>query len=208
MEYACSRERFLNDVKDHKLTIIKDDGLYRHIRLSRKGSSVYRYDLITWPGYLCTTGDMGCWTFSRIEDMFEFFIMRDGDFNKPNIINPGYWEEKIQSVSKFGGPAETFNSDTFTENVIQRVKDYFEDDDEAIAECLEELKDQVLTYLDDEHEQAIYQKLMEFKFGDFSFDEIPHAEEYTLHYIWILYAIVYGINEYTKAKESVDDKEK
>jgi hypothetical protein len=207
MEYACSEERFLNDVKDHKLTIIKDDGLYRHIRLSREGSSVYRYDLITWPGYLCTTGDMGCWTFSRIEDMFEFFIMTDTDFNKPHVINPGYWEEKIRSVSKFGGPATKFNIDTFKESVLQRVEDYFDDEDAAKekAECIAELENDVFSYMEDEHEQSIYQKLQEFRFGDFSFDEMPHAEEYTLHYIWILYAIVYGINAYTKVKEKLHE---
>jgi hypothetical protein len=44
---------------------------------------------------------MGCYTFARTEDMFEFFGMSDSDFNKSNIINPEYWEEKIQSNSVF-----------------------------------------------------------------------------------------------------------
>ena len=201
MEYQCTKERFLNDIKDHKLTIIKDEDLYRHIRFSRPGSSVYRFDLLTWPGYLCITGDMGCWTFSRIEDMFEFFIMADNDFNKKHVINPGYWEEKIRSVSKFGGPTTEFNSEKFKQGIIDRVSDYYEDNEEKKAECLEEIQDNVFRYLEEEHPQSIYQKLYEFKFDDFYFDEMPDAEVYTLHYIWVLYAIVYAISEYNKIKK-------
>jgi len=84
MEYQCKRERFLKDIKKHELKIIRDDGVYRHIRLKNPDSYAYNFDLITWPGYLCVTGDMGDWIFSRIEDMFNFFIMSDTDFNKKN----------------------------------------------------------------------------------------------------------------------------
>ncbi len=33
------QRRFPVDIKDHKLTILKDDGIYRHIRLKKPGSS-------------------------------------------------------------------------------------------------------------------------------------------------------------------------
>jgi len=203
IEYLCKKERFLNDVKDHKFSILKEDGLYRHIRLKRPESSTYRFDILTWPGYLCITGDMGCLTFSRVEDMVEFFGMDDNDFNKKHVINPSYWEEKIQSISKFGGPSKEFDNDTFRENVIQRISDYYEDDEEKKKECLEEIQDQVFYYMEDEHPQSIYQKLYEFNFKNFSFDESPNGEIYTFHYIWILYAIVYGITEYKKFKNIV-----
>jgi hypothetical protein len=67
------QERFLSDVRDHKLMIIKDDPPYRHIRLSRPGSSTYLFELVTYPGYLCYSGDMGCYVWSRVADMFTFF---------------------------------------------------------------------------------------------------------------------------------------
>jgi len=202
MEYQCTKERFLNDVKDHELTIFKDEGIYRHIRLSRPGSSVYRFDLLTWPGYLCVTGDMGCWTFSRTEDMFEFFIMDETDFNKSNIINPHYWEEKIQSISRFGGPVKEFNEELFRENVKNIVERYYEDNEEKKIECLEEVEDSIFRYIDDNHPAIVYDKLYYFEFEDFNFSsEFPSSEVYTLYYIWILYAIVWGILEYNKAKE-------
>ena len=196
MKNQCTKERFLDDIKTHKLSILQDDGLYRHIRLSRPKSSTYRFDIITWPGYLCITGDMGCWTFFRTEDMFEFFIYKD-----TIEINPQYWAEKVQSISVFGGPMKEFNSYTFREGVIQRISEYYEDNEEKKNECLEEIESDVFFYLSDEHPQSIYQKLYEFKFEDFYFDECPSSEEYTFHYIWILYAIVYGINEYNKVKK-------
>ncbi len=56
--------RFLVDTAFHRLEIIRDDGLYRHLRMKQPGTSCYYFDVITWPGYLTVTGDMGTWTFS------------------------------------------------------------------------------------------------------------------------------------------------
>lgn len=64
--------RFLINTANHTMKIHRDDGIYRHLEFSRNGSNSYRFDLVTWPGYLCVTGDMGTWTFSRIADMFDF----------------------------------------------------------------------------------------------------------------------------------------
>lgn len=77
--------RFLIDTAFHRLEIIRDDGLYRHLRMQQPENSCYYYDVITWPGYLTVTGDMGTWTFSRIADMFDFFGAWEGG------INTHYW---------------------------------------------------------------------------------------------------------------------
>lgn len=66
-------QRFLNDVANHEMIIIRDDGVNRHVRFKRPNSSCMYFDLITWPGHLCYTGDMGSYVFRRLEDMFEFF---------------------------------------------------------------------------------------------------------------------------------------
>lgn len=79
---------FESDTADHVMTVLHEDGLYRHIRFARPdGSSLYRYDLITWPGYLSIVGDVGDFTFRRLADMVEFFASGRG-------INPSYWAEK------------------------------------------------------------------------------------------------------------------
>ena len=65
--------RFLGDIKDHTLQILRDEGVYRHIQVKSPGSYCYAFEVITWPGWLCYTGDMGSYTFQRLNDMFEFF---------------------------------------------------------------------------------------------------------------------------------------
>jgi hypothetical protein len=94
-------ERFSNDCENHQLHVLHDDGLYRHL-LFRSPESAwhYRFELITWPGALTITGDMGTWTFARIEDMFHFF--RSNPDRPKHTINPGYWGEKLQAGAAGG----------------------------------------------------------------------------------------------------------
>ena len=73
--------RFLLDTAFHRLEIIRDEGLYRHLRMKQPGTSCCYFDIITRPGYLTVTGDMCTWTFSRIADMFEFFGQWEGGIN-------------------------------------------------------------------------------------------------------------------------------
>ncbi|WP_224293680.1 hypothetical protein [Klebsiella michiganensis] len=40
--------RFVMDTAFHRLEIIRDDGLYRHLRMQQPGTSNYYYDVITW----------------------------------------------------------------------------------------------------------------------------------------------------------------
>lgn len=132
MSDKCTEESFLRDVATHELTVIKDEELYRHLRFRRPASGNMYFDLITWPGYLCYTGDMGTYVFSRIPDMFEFFRMGNNDFNKrpePELsINPGYWSEKVQSTSKFGNDTEEFSVESFKEVILKRFEEHFEEE--------------------------------------------------------------------------------
>lgn len=93
-DYECTEEGFLEDIKNHKLNILKDDGLYRHLVFKRPCTNCCRFDIVTYPGYLVISGDMGCQVFSRLTDMFEFFRTDDRDFNKNRSgglrINPSY----------------------------------------------------------------------------------------------------------------------
>ena len=200
------RKRFLKDTKEHQLTIVKDDGIYRHIQISKPGTCVCHYNLTTWPYHLCISGDMGTWVFSRIEDMFDFFIMNDSDYNKPDEINPHYWAEKVQAISRFGGSGiYEFDTDDFKAQVRRRVKEYFEGHPQGCKECLQELEDDVFMYMDDYPKEVIYERLYNFSYsapdGDeftFSGEDMPDAQRFSLYYIWILYAIVKGITMYNK----------
>ena len=70
---TCTEQSFLKDVAEHQMTVLRDDGVNRHVQFRRPGTICMGFELITWPGYLCYTGDMGTYVFRRLEDMFEFF---------------------------------------------------------------------------------------------------------------------------------------
>lgn len=104
-------QAFTSDIREHELHVLRDDGLYRHVRCMRPGTYCFGFDIVTWPGYLAYVGDMGTFVFSRIRDMFEFF---DSGAER-HRINPDYWSEKLQG----GGerPAMEFSEDAYTRAV-------------------------------------------------------------------------------------------
>lgn len=210
MEYECTEERFLDDIKNHSMKVNRDDGVNRHLSFTNNGSSIYRFDLITWDGYLCITGDCGTYVFWRTEDMFSFFRMGKNDFNlkkdKRLSINPHYWGEKLQSICSQGGYTG-FDSNLFIESVKERFDQFWEDDSENADDkndCWDEIENSVLNYSDDEH--RAYNAVYDFHYktseglNDFYFEDFGSTEKYTFHYVWCLYAIVYGVLEYDKSK--------
>ena len=209
-QHECTQERFLDDVKDHQISIEKDDGVHRFVRFRRANGSPYWFDLITWPGNLCISGDCGTYVFSRIHDMFEFFRMDDGDFNKRKDvilnINPHYWGEKLQSIGTNAGYRE-FDEDGFTE----RVRHHFEDcmapdieDEEIKGELWAAINSEVLSKASDGEIHA-YAAVSNFDYEGIEFEDFFDSggtEKYTFHYIWCLYAIVWGIMKYDEAKNA------
>lgn len=114
--------RFLINTANHTMKVHRDDGIYRHLEFSRNGSNSYRFDLVTWPGYLCVTGDMGTWTFSRITDMFDFFTASHFGRQESFLINPGYWSEKFESGAGRGrreSPCFEFDAQAFDRGLQQ-----------------------------------------------------------------------------------------
>lgn len=80
---------FASHTTDHELTILRDEGVYRHVRCREPGTGIWGWDIVTWPGYLAMSGDLGSWTFTRESDMLvDFFSGR---------VNVGYWLEKCVS---------------------------------------------------------------------------------------------------------------
>ncbi|GAA4911368.1 hypothetical protein [Streptomonospora salina] len=81
---------FANDTRDHEMTILHEHGVYRHVRFARPDTSLYRFDLITWPHHLAVSGDLDGITFhASPEDMFTLFRSSNG--SGPNY---DYWAEK------------------------------------------------------------------------------------------------------------------
>lgn len=202
---------FLKEVENHKLTVVRDDGLNRHIRLAEPGTGNCQFDLITWPGHLCVTGDCGTYVFQRTNDMFEFFRQNQKG-EKELRINSGYWSEKLLSTCNHGG-VKKFCTDLFKKQLDDYIENHweFEDDDdeelkavEVKAKVLAEVNEEIVTILDMGKDMAL-NAAMTFKseyghtfedFWDYEFDK------YTHHFLWNLYSIAWGIQQYDLSKES------
>jgi hypothetical protein len=175
--------RFPTDIANHRMTVIRDDGLYRHLRFSRPDTNCYSFHILTWPGYLAYVGDMGDYVFQRTEDMFEFF--------RHDRINPGYWAEKVQAACKSG--VREYSEDRAREWVRQSVKESSASDEiKATADdiAFDEGADNVYRQLrDHEHSEELFFGLAEASFN-----------EYTWNYIWCCLALVWAIKQYDAAK--------
>lgn len=204
---ACTEERFLRDVEEHAIHVIKDDGVHRHLSFHRN-SSIYRFDLITWPGHLCISGDCGTYVFRRLNDMFEFFRMDEHDFNHSKErklnINPGYWGEKLESIGTNEG-YKRYSQELMKAQALEYANDYWEfETDEQKTEVMQQLEDDVFYHFED-NEYHDYHLVDSFEsdyghqftdFWDYNF------QEYTFHFLWNLYAIVYGIKMYDELKKA------
>ncbi|RVL37959.1 hypothetical protein [Sinorhizobium meliloti] len=204
-DYKPTIDTFLRDVADHKMTGHIDNGAYRHITFSRPGSSVYRFHITTWPGYLCISGDMGCFVFSRLTDMFEFFREKN--------INPQYWAEKIQATNKHGGHRE-FSGEYYVDAIKADFEGWDFDSDEQREEAWKAIEDDwdgLLRHADDRDMNHAIREAMEWKCpvtGQEFHDFYEHTlEGYTYHFIWCCRAIRWAIEQYDAATTAVELKE-
>lgn len=115
---AESGERFAADVAEHQLTVLHDDGLYRHLRFQRPNTGIHYFDLVTWPGTLAIRGDLEGYMFTRVTDMFEFFRAASG-WNM-NRINPQYWAQKLDAQAS---PVRQYSEEKCRQVIAEYVDD-------------------------------------------------------------------------------------
>lgn len=222
MKDSITEQRFLRDCKDHRMIVIRDDGVNRHIRFRRPDSSSYWFDLITWPGSLCIDGDMGTYVFRRLNDMFEFF-RADREYligrGREIPINLGYWSEKLQAPRSMD--VEEFSPEKFKANVMESFEEWAKEE-EPDAEVdggdavrhFAALKKQLFTEIDEQvlsmaHDGEIraFDAATEFVPSDrefkFRFRDVWEwrCKEYKFHFVWCCYAISWGIMQYDKATD-------
>ncbi len=80
--------RIANDLKDHVITVKHATGMYRHWRCQKPGTWNMGFDIVTWPGSLCYTGDMGDYLFQRTDDMAAFMAnaCRDRSYSAEKCV--------------------------------------------------------------------------------------------------------------------------
>ena len=195
--------RFEGDIATHQVVILRDDGVYRHIRFKRPTTMCMHFDLVTWPGYLCYSGDMGCFVFARLDDMFEFHRRPPGKLS----IDYRYWAEKLQASNKNGGHEE-FSEELFRAALASDLDDYCEGMEPGAAQALrDEVAREVLPNLEDGHYSAV-QAAMGFShngrhpfcdFWDHRLMDHQHG------FVWACHAIAWGIAAYDAAKDAAKE---
>lgn len=218
MEYTCSQEQFQKDTATHEMEVLLDNGLYRHLKFRRPGTGAYGFDIITWPGHLAISGDMGASVFTRLLDMFEFF-RRAPKWRAENPgklgINVPYWTEKLVANN---GAAKVFSGDVFKASLRDAFNDYF--DGEELTPAQEAVKAELWAEIEREapcndgahaahawaagFEPSSCSSLVRgFRFHDFWERKVT---EYDYHLVWRLYAIAHAVQMYDdmKAKSAAD----
>lgn len=187
--YNELRARVEEDIAGHVLTVVKDDGRYRHLRFKSPDGSFYWFDLVTWPGVLVFNGDMGSYMFSRVADMFQFF--------RGPYINPGYWGEKLQAHDGYK---------EFSEEILgERVREFY--DEHVEGHSLEDRQREVLwdeieyQVLGASSTESAHEAL--YNFNEYGLEFVDSwdwkLEDYTYQYLWACQAILWGIGKYRKA---------
>lgn len=197
-------ERFARDTDAHQMTVLHDDGLYRHLHFRQPKTGIYWFDLITVPGTLIFQGDGESYVFTRIEDMFEFFRGPVGR------INPQYWAEKLTSVRREG--VMVYDEDIFKAHVEEAVTDALRDDP-TLTGLTESVHQEVLdsdsgeigfeelalravgdfAFYKNESDRYDYSKSPDFQFSDIC---DWNCRDYDWWFLWACHGIVWGIAQY------------
>lgn len=215
MNAPLTETEFLRDVSEHVMEVMRDDGVYRHVRFRKPGTMCMHFDLITWPGYLCYTGDMGTYVFSRLSDMFEFF-RADLEYAQRRgrrlSVNLSYWSEKLQAVdgNRRHGSAKEFSEDKLR-SVVNRIRlEWIRDayaqrrlDKDQRRELWDAVQDDVLSRMSDGEHDA-YAAARDFEWQTNSRERLYHFEDlwdhdftdYTHHFRWCCFGLAWGIEQY------------
>ena len=192
-------ERFKNSVIGHEMIVMQNDGLHRHLTFKSPRTFYNHFHITTWPGYLAISGDVGCYVFARLPDMFRFF-RGDG-------INPSYWSEKLQSCDRCG--VKEFSEKLFHDAIKSDFDQWSFDDDDQKARAWEALQESDLAEDNSpESWEAAVRAAMDYKcpvtgsrFNDF-WDHT--LQDYTFRFLWCCHAIRWAIAEVDRRRTKSD----
>lgn len=204
---ACSQ--FRGAIDEHEMTVLLDtldDGTpYRHVRFAQPGTSIWSFNLVTWPGHLSISGDLHSYTFRRLHDMFDFFRGRS--------INPSYWSEKL--VAEHHGTEygkSRYSEDQFVETLTNHVTEVCEWLTKADAKRFRKaIDDDVLEYGAPASYEEARAALEQFHWRSeepgsryargFSFQDIWdwHLGGFDHHFLLACHAIQWGVGKYLTA---------
>ena len=213
---AAVAARFARDAAGHKLTVVHDDGVYRHLVFRDPQHSFYWFELITTPGQLVFSGDGESFVFRRTTDMFQFFrsgLGRDGSVH----TNPGYWSEKLSSDRD---SVKSFQDDLFVQLVWEQAEHLIEQEyvkpDQA-DRFRQAIKDDIVegglcstaeeayrtveefSFYNDASKEFDYRHQADVRFED-AWEWFSGSKGFDWWFLWALHGIVHGIARYDRLR--------
>jgi hypothetical protein len=190
------------------MTVVRDDGIHRHLRFAEPGTSTLWFEIVTWPGALTINGDMGTYVFSRTTDMFAFF-------GPDRHVNLSYWAEKVRSgPHRNDGGVREFSEAEFRSHVEEQVADWITNSKltDAAAERLRDaIAADVLIDGATSHDEGAHRALQDFSstldWTDDDGNEFTETFEfcdtwewdladYVYQFVWCCHAITWAIGRY------------
>lgn len=197
IEREPSNADFLRHVEGHKLTVHLDNGVHRHLTFRRPGTNNRYFNITTWPGYLAISGDMGCYVFARLSDMFEFFR------NDMGKINPSYWAEKLQADQRGSGHME-FSERLYRRAIVTDFKAHYPQGTPDRMRIWRDVRYELLYWSQPSSVAEAVSNAIGHRDhnGVSAFSEFwdHRLEDYTYHFIWCCWAIQWAIARYDEHK--------
>lgn len=196
-----ARKQFESETTEHRMTVLHDDGVYRHLRFMKPGTGIWHWEIITWPGHLTVAGDIGDgWTFEREHDMLDFF----GRNGHQSGINPSYWSEKLPTHVR--DAAKHFTAERFEAAVRAEIEDMDLDANQR-AMLLTSLADEVFCGYDDlAWSLAAIEGTWHAGGKVIQFEDMEHGEysEWDHHFLLALFAIVFSVRKYREYEAAIE----
>lgn len=174
--------------KNHKIRQVMSMGVHRHFKcLNRSGSSNYMFRVVTFPGRLVITGDIGDLMLCREIDMLPWA--------KRAVESIDYFAEKVVAgkVKQYCPEVvqEEIN-EVLAERVRRLEEDAGEDDVEVNPDDLESPLD--LTDIDNPHTTLVEM----YYSGLWDGCDFPNTENWTSNFLWCREALRWFFREYDK----------
>lgn len=195
--YVETQKAFERDTANHVMTVVRADGLYRHLTFRNPDTLAYWFDVITWPGYLTITGDMGSYVLKREADMLAWL-------RHDRSINPDYWSQKVQA-----GETRAYDVDYARHLLSEQFIDWLRDVEpdlsaDEVRDGWDEIHETVTAYAEFESTlreevealHARYEK--RFKTGPFHDLWETSFETYTWHFLWCCWAVRHASDVWAK----------
>lgn len=176
------------NLKEHVVTLLHDGGPNRkHYRCQKPGTWNMGFDLVTWPGHLCYTGDMGTYLFCRTDDMIAFM--------RGSCMSYSYAAEKCIAHD---GRLKEWREELFLAALDERLADFSDDGgmhtvvrrgervQESVADKIEEIKTAYRNY---ESKHDAFTAMHESGL----WDELPSCEDWSFRFLWAMHAIKWAI---------------